>query len=186
MFVPSKLKTNISSGANCPESFINRKEGDVSIIFVCRAAGWDRFYKLPHVVTLVRMTGWLADWLTGGKMEIATISNIYEDECKCTKEQTSIPWETDLCYIELYLTNDLRQFFSDWHRMSVCGTGPGRQAGEVGKNNGWSQDLSLRSSDRTRLEGEREVTWWWRQRRGRADLNSLSSDFLALLKHRTY
>ena len=61
MFVPSKLKTNVSSGANCPESFINRKEGDVSIISVCRAAGWDRFYKLSHLVTLVRMTGWLAD-----------------------------------------------------------------------------------------------------------------------------
>ena len=65
MFVPSKLKTNVSSGANCPESFINRKEGDVSIISVCRAAGWDRFYKLPHLVTLVRMTGWLTDWKDG-------------------------------------------------------------------------------------------------------------------------
>ena len=39
ILVPSKLKTNISSRANCPESFINRKEGDVSIISVCRAAG---------------------------------------------------------------------------------------------------------------------------------------------------
>ena len=41
--VTSKSKTNIISGANCPESFISRKEGDVSIISVCRAAGWDRF-----------------------------------------------------------------------------------------------------------------------------------------------
>ena len=65
---PPKLKTNISSGSHCLESFIHREEGDVSIISVCRAAGWDRFYKLSVVESLVRMTGWLT-----GKKEIATI-----------------------------------------------------------------------------------------------------------------
>ena len=68
MIGPPKLKTNISSGAHCPVSFIHREEGGVSIISVCRAAGWDRFYKLSVVESLVRMTGWLT-----GKKEIATI-----------------------------------------------------------------------------------------------------------------
>ena len=65
---PPKLKTNISSGSHCLESFIHREEGDVSIISVCRAAGWDRFYILSVVESLMRMTGWLT-----GKKEIATI-----------------------------------------------------------------------------------------------------------------
>ena len=65
---PYNLATNISSGSHCLESFIHREEGDVSIISVCRAAGWDRFYKLSVVESLMRMTGWLT-----GKKEIATI-----------------------------------------------------------------------------------------------------------------
>ena len=72
MIGPPKLKTNISSGAHCPQSFIHREEGDMSIIAVCRAAVWDRFYKLSVVESLVRMTG----WLTGKKEMFMTNANI--------------------------------------------------------------------------------------------------------------
>ena len=43
---------------------------------------------------------WLADWKEGNCHN----TNV-DHKCKYNQERTSIPWETDLFYVELYLIN---------------------------------------------------------------------------------
>ena len=101
----TKIKDELLSGSDCRESFINRM-AQLYLPAEEPGGGWNRFYKVAHVETGAHawQAGSSHHWLSG-KMEIATISNVYEDECKCNRNVTSIPWETPLFSVKLYLTN---------------------------------------------------------------------------------
>ena len=55
-----KIKDELQYGSNCRESFINRKAQSY-LPAEEPGGGWNRFYKLSHVETLVRIPGWLTD-----------------------------------------------------------------------------------------------------------------------------